>query len=229
MEIIKQDESKIVCKLDSVSCIDDKFLKKLEWPAGRQLYVFVLNETLENEKELAERITDKAPVWLAYCGVKGGLGVVAGSTARMAGISISPLKSAEDVKRCFIETREGYYRANGYTFTPRQVEETKDFLDNFLPKSRYVHIESDGRTAGFMLLNAHGYLGAPTNIIPWFWVDPALPGAKRDAAIALMRNWLAENISEQVYDFCNLDRPELHVLDRALGLSPVAIHVLKVA
>lgn len=229
MEIIQQDESKIVCKLDNVSRIDDEFLKKLEWPAGRKIYVLVLGETLENEAGLAARVTDKAPVWLVYCAQKSELGVGAGGSAQIAGIRSSPLKNLEEVKRCFIETREGYYRANGYTFTPRQVEETKDFLANYLPKSRHVHVENDGRTAGLMLLNAHVYLGRPTDIIPWFWVDTALSGDKRAAIIALMRNWLAENISEQVYDFCNLDRPEMHGLDRALGLSAVAIHVLKVA
>lgn len=226
LEVIKNSGVMIVYKLDRVSRVDDDFINRLEWPKGLEAQVFVLGEMLKNEKRVAGRITDKGRVWFKYFAIKDELS--AWSPKLPQDIQLVPLKTAKDLKRVYTEVRADYYKSIGEVQTPRQLAEDKKFQSRMLPKSRHIHLVKNGKTVALLLVHDHkDFMDEPTDLIPWAWMDPSLSFEEREKVGPIMRAWLKENINSQVQDFTSLATPELHVMDRALGLYPVAIYVLK--
>lgn len=227
LEIISSSEETILYKLEDLSRLTDKTLKKMKWPAGIRSKVFILTGKPDEDEKVFGAITAKDSVWGLYSADKEEL-VVDESVPFLPSIRLRPLKALYDVRKAYLDTRESWYRVRNAEVTQLQIAENKNFLENFLPESRYVCFEKGGKLAGLLLLNEYSdYLGKLADIIPWVWEEPSLDSAERRVIRSAMAAWLAENAEGRVHAYAaafNLNNIKLF---KELGFRLEAVRVVK--
>jgi len=227
LEIISNGKEMTVNKLEDLSKLTDKAIKGLKWPAGMKSKMFVLTGKTDTDLEVFGALTAKDSVWGLYAADKTEL-IVNEDVPFLPSIKIKPLKALSDVRKAYLETREGWYRDRKVEMTPRQVAETRNFLENFLPESSYLCLEKSGKLAGLLLLNEYSdYLGKMADLIPWVWVEASLDAAERQVVHAAMAAWLQRNVEERVQAYVAASNPRSMKFFKELGFRLEAVRVLK--
>jgi RimJ/RimL family protein N-acetyltransferase len=227
LEIIAGSEETILYKLEDLSRLTDKALKKMKWPAGARSRMFILTGKTDEDEKVLGAITVKDSVWGLYSADKADL-VVDESVPFLPSIRLRPLKALYDVRKAYLDTRADWYRARGAEMTPRQQAESKKFTENSLPESRYVCFEKGGKVAGLLLLNEYSdYLGKLTDLVTWVWEEPSLDSAERRVIHAAMAAWLGVNAEGRVQAYVAASNPGAIKLFKDLGFRLEAVRVVK--
>ena len=227
LEIISSSEETILYKLEDLARLADKTIKKMKWPAGIKSKMFIATGKTDEDEKIFSAITGKDQVWGLYSSDKAEL-VVDESVPFLPSIRLKPLKALYDVRKAYLDTRESWYRVRNVEMTPRQIAENKNFLENFLPESRYVCFEKSGKLAGLILLNEYAdYLGKLTDLVTWAWVEPALGGDELRVIQSAMAAWLGKTAEGRVHAYVAASNPGSIKMFKELGFRLEAVSVLK--
>lgn len=227
IEITSNGKEMTVYKLEDLSRLTDKAVKELKWPAGMRSKMFILTGKTDADLEVFGAIGAKDSVWGLYAADKSDFAVNE-DVPFLPSIKIKPLKALSDVRKAYLDTREGWYRDRKMEMTPRQIAENRNFLENFLPDSRYLCLEKSGKLAGLLLLNEYSdYLGKLADLIPWVWVEASLNADERQVIHAAMEAWLAKNAEGRVQAYVAASNPRSMKFFKELGFRLEAVRVLK--
>ena len=227
LEIISSSEETILYKLENLSKLNDKTLKKLKWPEGVRSKLFILTGRTDEDEKTFAALAGTAPVWGLYSADKADL-VVDESVPFLPSIRLRPLKALYDVRKAYLDTRESWYRERNAKASPRQTAENNNFLENFLPESRYVCFEKSGKPAGLLLLNEYSdYLGKLADLVTWVWEEPSLNSDERRVIHAAMGAWLGTNAEGRVHAYAAAANAGAIKLYKELGFRLEAVRVAK--
>lgn len=226
LEIISGTAQQAVYKLNDLSMLTDKAVKEMKWPDGLRSKMFVVTGETGAEQEILGALAEKGAVWGLYSADRAGL-VQGTRVPSLPSVRARTIKKPEELERLYTETREGWYRSRNEAMTPRQTAETKDFVERFLPESRYLYLEKSGKRAGLLMLNEYvDYRGRPADLIPWVWVESSLDQDARRVVHAAMAAWLGENVSGRVQAYVASSNLRSQKFFRKLGFRLEAVRVL---
>lgn len=227
LEIISGSEEMVLYKLEDLSRLNDKTLKNMKWPEGVRSKIFILTGKTDADLEVFEAISAKDSVWGLYAADKSDF-TVNEDVPFLPSIRLRPLKALSDVRKAYLDTREGWYRERKVEMTPRQIAENRNFLENFLPESRCLCLEKGGKLAGLLLLNEYSdYLGKLADLIPWVWVEASLNGDERQVIHAAMEAWLAKNVADRAQAYVAASNPRSIKFFKELGFRLEAVRVIR--
>ena len=227
LEIISSGSETVLYKLDDLARINDKTLQGLKWPDGIRSRLFILTGKADEDEKVFAALAAKDPVWGLYAADRTDFKVNE-DVPFLPSIKLKPLKALSDVRKAYLDTREGWYRSRNAEMTPRQQAENRNFLENFLPETRYLCLEKSGKLAGLLLLNEYSdYLGKLADLVPWVWVEPSLDPDARQVVHAAMAAWLAGNVEGRVHAYVAASNPRSQKFFKKLGFRLEAVRVLK--
>jgi len=226
MEIIKQFERKLICRLSSILLINEDFISQLIWPEGIDRFVCIFDKSVEREWDILSNIKSVDRVWMIYSMTKVRTEIIEEGSSKM--FVETKLPDIKELELLFSETRREYYRSLNRDLTERQVIENQDFIEKVLPRCRRVCLQKNGKPiALLMMVEAKDYEGKPVDWVPWVWIEKNITFEEREMVHRRFWEWLVDGELERVQ--CSVASSNLRSQKffRKIGFKPECLHILK--
>lgn len=228
LPILFSNETIVVYKLDDMARLDDAFVGKLEWPAGRKGQIFTSGGPIAEELLLNPRFTYSRDFTFQF-NFSASREWLKGEVPAASAVKPAGTPSLEKHRPLYIKIKQRIFsQLTWYNENPEEDKREVEAFERKVNAYKVGYWEKDGMAAGIVALRKwKDYLQQPVDWISWVLVEEALSREERAATHAYISAWLKENAGPKVECLVQSFNVRSLKFFIKLGFKPVALHVYK--